>query len=88
MVVSLKKVYGLNKAKINLIIKKLGFSKNLKVLNLSSDQIFKLIVWLKIIFYSFFFSHIFLIKIQKIQYFDKFYHELDFYSTKYFFKSI
>jgi len=40
---SMKKIYGLNTFQINLIIKQLGFSKNFKVSNLSSDQLVKLV---------------------------------------------
>lgn len=40
---ALKYVYGINKFNSSLICKKLGFSKNLKVKDLSKDQINKLL---------------------------------------------
>jgi small subunit ribosomal protein S13 len=40
---SLKKIYGINSFLAFLICKKLGFSKNLKLKNLSEDQILKII---------------------------------------------
>lgn len=40
---SLISIYGIGKANANLICKKLGFSKNLKVKNLSKEQINKLV---------------------------------------------
>lgn len=40
---SLTHVYGIGKANSNLICKKLGFSKNLKVKDLSKEQIIKLV---------------------------------------------
>lgn len=43
IVLSLTHVYGIGQANANLICKKLGFSKNLKVKNLSKEQITKLV---------------------------------------------
>jgi len=43
LIISLRKIYGLNKKNSALICKQLGFSKNLKTSELSSDQISKLI---------------------------------------------
>ena len=40
---ALKKIYGLGSYQTNLICKKLGFIKNLKINKLTNDQIFKLI---------------------------------------------
>lgn len=40
---ALKQIYGLSKKKSSFICKKLGFSKNLKVKNLSKDQITELL---------------------------------------------
>jgi small subunit ribosomal protein S13 len=43
IIFSLINVYGIGKANANLICKKLGFSKNLKVKNLSKDQLNQLV---------------------------------------------
>jgi len=43
LTISLQKIYGLNKKTSTLICQQLGFSKNLKTSELSSDQISKLI---------------------------------------------
>tara|TARA_B110000261_G_scaffold157349_1_gene192282 strand:+ start:4829 stop:5212 length:384 start_codon:yes stop_codon:yes gene_type:complete len=43
LIISLQKIYGLGKKNSDLICKQLGFSKNLKTSDLSSDQISKLI---------------------------------------------
>ncbi len=43
IVYSLKKIYGLNFYQSKLLCKKLGFSPNLKTLNLNNEQITKLI---------------------------------------------
>ena len=40
---SLQKIYGLGEYQTNVICKKLGFAKNLKINKLTNDQIFKLI---------------------------------------------
>lgn len=41
--ISMQKIYGLNKFQINLILKKLGLSKNFRAKDLSADQLFKLV---------------------------------------------
>lgn len=41
--ISIQKIYGLGKAQVISIIKQLGFSKNLKVSDLSSEQLSKLV---------------------------------------------
>ena len=40
---SLQKIYGLGKYQTNIICKQLGFTNNLKIHNLTNDQIFKLV---------------------------------------------
>jgi small subunit ribosomal protein S13 len=40
---SLRKIYGLGKPQTSLICKKLGFSKNFKTIDLTNDQVVKLV---------------------------------------------
>lgn len=47
VIISLKKIYGINKFKSYFVAKKLGFSLNLKVIDLSNDQIQSLIETVK-----------------------------------------